>query len=308
MKDKTTLRRYRITDAPAVSGLFGAIYGTHYPQPHVYLPCMISQNHNDGRWHSLVAVLNEQIRGHATLFRQSGRSSLAELALTVVHPDTRGQNIATQLGRQLLIHAQALDCRGVTIKQVTHHLYTQRMAASLGFYSCGLLPDYAPSPFDGQGRETIVVGLYNIDGFRRPLPALAWPTDCGELVSHLERAFGTTDKAVPWRGPKVHVEHDSGRYDIVLKELDDNLLRQLERLPVHWLVSIRLRLAKGFPAAIGKLAEVGFAFTGIVPDERSDGWLGLFHRGYQPSTLTLHCPHMQRLQDQARQAGELYRG
>ena len=59
MMDRTTLRRYRITDAPAVSDLFEAIYGTHYPQPHVYLPCMISQNHSDGRWHSLVAVLNE---------------------------------------------------------------------------------------------------------------------------------------------------------------------------------------------------------------------------------------------------------
>ena len=305
---KTLLRRYRITDAPAVSGLFEAIYGTRYPQPHVYLPCMINQNHSDGRWHSLVAEVNGQIRGHATLFRRSGRSSLAELALTVVHPDARGQNIATRLGRQLLIHAQALDSRGVTIKQVTHHPYTQRMAASLGFHSCGLLPDYAASPFEGQDRETIVVGHYDIEGFRRPLPALAWPTDCGELMSHLEGAFGTTDKAAPWSGPKVHVEHASGRYDIVLKELDDNLLRQLERLPVQWLVSLRLRLAQGFPAAMGQLADVGFAFTGIVPDERSEGWLALFHRGYQPSTLTLHCPHMQRLQDQVRQVGQMYRG
>ena len=90
MMDTVTLRRYRIADAPAVSRLFEEVYGDHYPQPHVYLPCMISQNHNDGRWHSLVAVVNEKICGHATLFRLSGRSFLAELALTVVHPDTRG--------------------------------------------------------------------------------------------------------------------------------------------------------------------------------------------------------------------------
>ena len=55
-------------------------------------------------------------------------------------------------------------------------------------------------------------------------------------------------------------------------------------------------------------ADVGLAFTGIVPDERSEGWLALFHRGYQPSTLILHCPHMQRLHDQARQVGQMYRG
>lgn len=173
--DTVIIRRYRVADAPAVSSLFKAIYGEHYPQPQVYLPCMISQNHSAGRWHSLVAVVNDHICGHATLFRKSGRSTLAELALTVVHPDTRGQNIATHLGQQLLIHAQALDCQGVTIKQVTHHPYTQRMAASLGFHSTGLLPDYAPSPFDSRGRETLIVGHCTIDGYRRPLPALAWP-------------------------------------------------------------------------------------------------------------------------------------
>ncbi len=308
MMDTVTLRRYRIADAPAVSRLFEEVYGDHYPQPHVYLPCMISQNHNDGRWHSLVAVVNEKICGHATLFRQSGRSFLAELALTVVHPDTRGQNIATQLGQQLLIHAQALDCQGVTIKQVTHHPYTQRMAAGLGFHSIGLLPDYAPSPFGGPGRETIVVGHRTIDDYRRPLPALAWPQDCRELMSHLESAFGTSDKAVPWKGPRVHVERALGRYDMVLKELDDSLLKQVVQLPAHWLISIRLRLAQGFSSSLQKLTAAGFAFTGIVPDERSEGWLALFHRGCQPSTLTLHCPHMQRLQDHIRQTGEGLQG
>jgi len=304
--DTTIIRRYRVADAPAVSRLFEEIYGVHYPQPHVYLPWMISQNHSDGRWHSLVAVVNEHICGHATLFRQSGRTALAELALTVVHPDTRGQNIATQLGQQLLIHAQALDCRGVTIKQVTHHPYTQRMAAGLGFHSCGLLPDYAPSPFGGTGRETIVVGHCSIDGYRRPLPALAWPQDCRELMSRLEAVFGTTDHTVPWKGPKIRFDHVSGRYDLLLKALDDNLLEQLGQLPAHWLISIRLRLAQGFSSALRKLADAGFAFTGIVPDDHSDGWLALFHRGYQASTLSLHCPHMQNLQDQAQQAGERY--
>ncbi|MFJ2280254.1 GNAT family N-acetyltransferase [Pseudomonas sp. NPDC087803] len=298
--DTVIIRRYRISDAPAVSSLFQEIYADHYPQPQVYLPSMINQNHRQGRWHSLVALVNEQIRGHASLFRQSGRSALAELALTVVHPQTRGQHIATQLGRQLLIHAQALDCRGVTIKQVTHHPYTQRMAAGLGFHSSGLLPDYAPSPFGTQGRETIVVGHCSIDGYRRPLPALDWPAYCRELMVHLQTVFGATDTVAPWKGPSVHFEQTAGRYDVLLKALDDDLLKQLLQLPAHWLISLRLRLAQGFASSLHKLVGVGFAFTGIVPDERSEGWLALFHRGYQPPTLTLHCPHMQRLLDQAR--------
>ncbi|RVD79662.1 Acetyltransferase [Pseudomonas koreensis] len=306
MMDEVTLRRYRSADAPAVSGLFQKIYGEHYPQPHVYLPCMISQNHTEGRWHSLVAVVEDQVCGHATLSRQPGTASLAELALTVVHPDSRGQNIATQLSQQLLIHAQALDCRGVTIKQMTHHTYTQRMAAGLGFHSSALLPDYAPSPFGGPGRETLVVGYCGIDGHQRPLPILEWPQTCREFMLHLQTVFGSTDNPAPWRGPKRHVEHVSGRYDMVLKSLDENLLKQLEQLPLRWLISIRLRLAEGFASALHKLATVGFAFTGVVPDDRSEGWLALFHRGYQPSSLTMHCPHMQRLQDQAREVGEMH--
>lgn len=302
------LRRYRLSDAPAVSSLFREIYGDHYVQPHVYLPCMISQNHCDGRWHSLVALVDDNIRGHATLFRQAAcHSSTAELALSVVHPDTRGQNVATLLGRQLLIHAQALDYRGVTIKQVTQHPYTQRMAAGLGFHSCGLLPDYVPSPFGGPGRETIVVGYCSIDGYRRPLPALAWPVACRELMQHLQSVFGVADKTPPWKGPKVHFEHASGRYDVLLKALDENLLKQLGQLPAQWLTSIRLRLADGFGGALEDLAAVGFAFTGIVPDERSEGWLALFHRGYQSATLTLHCPHMQHLQAQALALAEMCR-
>ncbi len=306
MMDTVTLRRYRIDDAAAVNCLFREVYGDHYVQPHVYLPWMISQNHCEGRWHSLVALMNDKICGHATLFRQAASHSLtAELALSVVHPETRGQNIATLLGQQLLIHAQALDCRGVTIKQVTHHPYTQRMAAGLGFHSCGLLPDYVPTPFGGPGRETIIVGHCCIDGYRRPLPKLVWPEACRELMLHLETAFGTTDNAAPWKGPKVHFEYASGRYDMVLKALEDDLFRQLGQLPAQWLISLRLRLAEGFASALHKLAAVGFIFTGIAPDDRSEGWLALFHRGYQQPALTLHCSHMQRLQEQIRQTSEI---
>ncbi|MHA3739130.1 GNAT family N-acetyltransferase [Pseudomonas sp. Eth.TT006] len=308
MRGEVTLRRYRDADGAAVSGLFQTIYGEHYPQPQVYLPHMISQNQTNGHWHSLVAIIEERLCGHASLFRQAGQASLAELALTVVHPQVRGQNIATRLSQQLLEHAQALDCRGVTIKQVTHHLYTQRMAAGLGFHNCGLLPDYVPCPFGGPNRETLIIGHRGITEHRRPLPRLPWPQPHRALMVHLEAVFGSVEKAPPWREPKVRFEQVTGRYDMVLKALDDNLLEQLKQLPTHWLISLRLRLAEGFDRAAHALAAMGFAFTGITPDERSEGWLALFHRGYQPSTQTLHCPHMQHLQEQAVAFAENYRG
>ena len=296
--DEVTLRSYRPTDATAVSRLFRAIYGDNYVQPHVYLPLMINQNHCDGRWHSLVAVAGSTMLGHATLFRNKGMH-IAELALSVVHPATRGQNIATQLGRQLLIHAQALSCRGVAIKQVTQHLYTQRMADRLGFVSTGLMLDYVPSPFGEPLPESIVIGYTAIDSYQRPLPALEWPESCHGFMQHLCSVFGTQEKDTRWTGPSLVFEQHAGRHDVYLKKLDNRLLKQLQRLPRHWTVSIRLRLAHGFAGALNKLASIGFAFTGIAPDEGGEGWLALFHRGYRRRSLTLHCPHMQRLHDQA---------
>lgn len=295
-----TLRSYRHSDAAAVSRLFREVYGNHYVHPHVYLPMMISQNHSDGLWHSLVAVIGKKILGHATLCRKKG-SHTAEMALGLVHPTTRGQNIATQLCQRLMIHAQALGCRGVMVKQVTQHPYSQQMGAHLGFCSTALLLDHVASPFGQLQPESIVIGFSTIDDYRRPLPALAWPESCRDFMLHVCSAFGTQEKQQPWVGPPIQFEHAAGRYEVVLKTINSNILRQLRQLPEHWMISIRLRLAQGFTSAMRSLSTMGFMFTGVAPDDRGQGWLALFHRGYRPGKLALHCPHMQRLHDQAQQ-------
>ncbi len=294
------LRNYRDTDATAVSQLFREVYGDHYVQSDVYLPCLINQNHADKRWHSLVAVEGERILGHATLYRQGETSHDAELALSVVHPDTRGKNIATRLGAQLLTHAQALGCRSVSIKQVTHHPYTQRMAISLGFHNTGLLPDYVRSPFGGKTPESIVLGVRAIDGYQRPLPEQPWPTRYRAFMERMTAAFGCSPSAACWRGPSVQVQQHGNRHEMLVEKLEPELLDQLRTLPGHWLISIRLPLSRQFAVDLHSLNAIGFAFTGLAPaQDNPGGWLTLFHRGYRTRKLTLHCPHMQQLHDQA---------
>lgn len=294
------LRNYRDSDATAVSELFREVYGDHYVQTDVYLPCLISQNHANKRWHSLVAVEGGRIRGHATLYRQSEKSHDAELALSAVHPDTRGQNIATRLGEQLLTHAQALGCRSVSIKQVTHHPYTQRMALNLGFHNTGLLPDYVRSPFGCKKPESIVLGVRAIDGYPRPLPEQAWPASCRPLMQRLVDVFGIGAGAAAWRGSSVQVEQHGSRHEMLLEKLDPQLLDQLRTLPGHWLISIRLQLSRQFAVDLHSLNAIGFAFTGVAPaQDNRGGWLALFHRGYGARRLTLSCPYMQQLHDQA---------
>lgn len=291
------LRNYRHSDALAVSQLFRKIYGNHYAQAHVYLPRMISQNHAEGRWHSLVAVSGTRVMGHVALVRDKG-SPIAELAMAVIDPQSQGQSIATRLSRQLMTHAQASGYQGLTIKPVTQHLYTQCMAASLGFHSTGLLPDYAPSPNGKPMPESLILGYTPLEGYQRPVPALPWPDDCRAFMRRMCEVFGTRINASPWIGPAAQLEQRWGRYDGVFSEVDDSLLKQLQQLPDHWLISIRLRLAQGFDNAWRRLSMMGFVFSGLAPDDRGEGWLALFHRGFQPKSLTLHCPQMQRLHDQ----------
>ncbi len=109
--------------------------------------------------------------------------------------------------------------------------------------------------------------------------------------------FGTQEKAAPWVGEPVHLEQRWDRYDGTFRALDSCLLKQLQELPAHWLISVRLRLAKGFDSALHALTTEGFVFSGLAPDERGAGWLALFHRGAKPPSLTLICPQMQRLHD-----------
>jgi GNAT superfamily N-acetyltransferase len=289
-------RRYQPGDATAVSQLFRQIYGEYYPRPDVYLPNMISQQNANGQWFSMLAVDGERVLGHAALCRDL-LSDTPELALSVVHPAARGQRIATQLGRRLLLQANAQQNKNVLIKQVTHHSHTQRMAHSIGFHSTGLLPDYAPSPLTTPLLETIVIGCYLAEGHRRPLPDIQWPESCRRLMQRLCDVFGTyRATALPAPMP-LQIRQHYQRHVVVIQRLSDALLDQLRSLPGHWLISAKVELSRHFVEDLHRLSILGFTFSGLMPALHSNGWFALFHRGAQPRHLSLHCPDMQQLHD-----------
>lgn len=294
------VRPYRPSDAHAVSRLFREVYGSHYVQPDVYLPNMISQHNTEGRWQSMLAVDNARVLGHAALCRDIP-SNTAELALSVVHPAAQGQNIATRLGQELLMQSGSLGLKSVSIKQVTHHPYTQRMAERIGFYSTGLLPDYAPSPFAEPLPETIVMGCHMIDGRARPLPDIPWPENCRAFMQHLCSVFGTQQDKASRPAMPLQIKQQQHRFDIVIQRLNRRLLEQISQLPRHWLISARLELSRHFARDMHSFLALGFAFTGLMPTPSDNGWFALFHRGVQSRSLNLHCARMQQLHDDLQQ-------
>lgn len=300
--NRLIIRPYRPSDAPAVSRLFREVYGDHYVQPDVYLPNMISQHNAEGRWQSMLAVDDVRVLGHAALYRDTP-SKTAELALSVVHPDAQGQRIATRLGRELLMLSDSLGLKSVSIKQVTHHPYTQRMAQNIGFHSTGLLPDYVPSPFAQSLPETIVMGCHMIEGRARPLPDIPWPESCRAFMQHLGSVFGTRQDMTSRSAMPLQIKQYQHRFDIVIARLNRHLLEQLWQLPRHWLISARLELSRHFARNLRSFSALGFTFTGLMPTPGDNGWFALFHRGVQSRSLNLHCTHMQQLHDDLQQNG-----
>jgi len=293
-------RPYQPSDAHAVSQLFRDVYGDHYVQPDVYLPNMINQHNAEGRWKSMLAVDGLRVLGHAALCHDTPADT-TELALSVVHPAAQGQSIATRLGRELLSQSGSMGFKSVSIKQVTHHPYTQRMATNIGFHSTGLLPDFVPSPFAEPLPETIVMGCHVVEGHTRPLPDIPWPDSCRGFMQHLCSVFGTHADTTPLSSLPLQLKQHHKRFDMVIQRLTNCLLEQIRQLPRPWLISAKLQMSRNFAQDSRNLAALGFTFTGLMPTSNTHGWFALFHRGVQSRHLNLHCPHMQRLHDELQQ-------
>lgn len=291
------IRPFTPTDSVGTSELFRRVYGDHYVSPDVYVPQMICQHNLQQHWHSVVALMGEHIVGHAALCRQATSREDGELALMVVDPAVQGGQIATRLGQQLLDRCHDLGLVRLSIKQVTSHCYSQRLAQRLGFHDTGLLPDYVPSPFATDQAETIVVGCQVISGYQCPLPHLQWPSALRWLLEPLASQFGTTLDDTPESVQPLQIRQLSGRIDIVAGRMDRRLAGQLRRLPAHWPLSVRLRLRRQFADDHRRLVAAGFIFTGVMPAEGDLGWQALFHRGALARRLSLHSEPMQRLHD-----------
>ncbi len=188
LSSQIEVRRFQPDDAQGISDLFMAVYGEHYTYAEIYLPSQICGQNLSGHWHSVVAIHNGNIVGHALLRCDSPQADVAELAMVAVHPAARNQGVATRLGGYLCDYARRLNLRGLLIKQVSSHPISQRLAQIMGFYTTGLLLDYVSSPFGYAEPESIVLGCLPLRSCA--LPIYHWPDDQPIWLRMLRRQFG----------------------------------------------------------------------------------------------------------------------
>ncbi|OHX13553.1 hypothetical protein BI347_08510 [Chromobacterium sphagni] len=286
-------RDYQAEDAAAVSALFRAVYGDHYVYPDVYLPSQIQQRNASGQWRSAVALLDGRLVGHATLWQDPARPGQAELALNVVHPDARGQGVASLLGRHLRAAAAVQGVALLTIKQVCSHPQSQYVAQTLGFHTSALMLDYVDSPFGKPEPESIVLGCLPLQP--RPLPDLAWPAEWREWLQPLQQAFGQRAAVAPSaRLPGLSLARHGQRLEITVHQPTAARLAEIATLPAGQLLYLKLALSADALALLPALRQAGFGFGGLLPDA-GDGWLLLFLRGQRGDAIRFCDAQAERL-------------
>lgn len=289
---KVSVRDYQATDAEQVSALFRTVYGEHYVYPDVYLPSRIHAHNVSGAWRSAVAVRDGQLLGHATLWRDAMQPGLAELALNVVHPDARGQRIASRIARHLRATAEQLGVGMMTIKQVCSHPRSQHVALALGFRSTALLIDYVESPFGKAERESIVVGCLPLRAW--PLPRLDWPAPWHEWLDGLLEVFGEAPPVPDNAAMDFTLTRNGMRVVLEASRISDVQIDEIASLPARSLLDLILPATTENLAYTPALMRSRFRFGGLLPAAHG-GWRLLWLREREPRKLHLCDRHAERL-------------
>ncbi|MBB5016845.1 GNAT superfamily N-acetyltransferase [Chitinivorax tropicus] len=295
-----TVRSFVDTDADGVSQLFRTVYGDCYVYPDVYLPSMIRRNNASHLWHSAVAEFGQQIVGHAVLWCDATAPDHAEFALNVVHPAARGHGIATQLAQYLCEHARQAGLSMLTIKEVSSHSQSQRLASKLGFQTTALMMDYVDSPFGNKYRESIVLGCLPIKP--HPIPDVAWPAAWQSWLAPMIRQFGSGPAPVLEEVvPPLAITNTDHRCDVMLHKMCPTLVHEIACLPADWLIYLQLALSAQTPPMMLQLQQAGFSCAGLVPGP-AQRWHALMIRGHHAHELDLRCPTARALLE-SEQAG-----
>ncbi|HCI6433163.1 GNAT family N-acetyltransferase [Klebsiella quasipneumoniae] len=283
------IREFQQQDSEGICALFQTVYGDRYVYPDIYIPSLIGWHNAQGEWRSAIAEQNGLIIGHAALWRHHADKQTAEMAMFAVHPAFRNRGVATQLGAFLRLAANRLGLGTLTIKMVSSHQHSQRLAQRLGFYSTGLFRDYVPSPFQSGQRESVILGVLPLQP--RPVPLTADDSREDSWIHLLKEKFGAAQIPATRenRAAPIEIAICDDRVDVTMNTSTPQTVDEISRLPARKLIYIRAPVDTALMSLRPKLWRAGFTDMGLEP-AAGGGWFWLLQRGYLPGKLDLSCP------------------
>ncbi|MBL8619022.1 MAG: hypothetical protein JNM72_25645 [Deltaproteobacteria bacterium] len=287
-----------LDEAKALVDLVYDTYGLSFHRDWMYHPEQMLELNRRGDITSFIALDGDRVVGHTGFVRpffelqpEASRPltdpGVQEAGLSVVAPRLRGQGVQAELGAAMFGHAVDAGLRGVMMRCVTHHPWSQRSATRAGGLPVGLLLGCVPRwvRYDNdehQGDQPLSSLL--IFTPLRPTPAaapLALPAGFG-FVPALCAAAGLVRGPAPrgeapettltcaWNGAKQLAS-------VLVPQVGADLVERLGQT-VSWLICGHIAHVTVYIAADdARLGEAGpaLAAMGLFPA----GWLPGFFAG-----------------------------
>jgi len=280
------IRKMKPEEAVEVCRCVYDCYGYSYANENIYFPERVAAMNQEGRLLSSVAVTQQgEMGGHFALIFYDNLP--AEIGIAVTKKKFRGQGFARQLGEFLEEEALKQGLRGLQVKEVTAHPYTQKFCIKLGYHDCGLLLAHSPKSLSFKGiADTLKQRNSDVLGFKYlsepTLRKLFAPLHHRSMIEHLYNNIGDRVECVLESNPKptsdqcvmeVKVHHLRSLAEIlVIDSGDDTMLAlrsEMRKVFMDEIQVIELYLSLKDPMTpqyVPQLEQLGFFFTGILPE------------------------------------------
>jgi anti-sigma regulatory factor (Ser/Thr protein kinase) len=264
-------------------------YGYTYPHVQIYYPAKLAASNRDNSMFSAVAVNGRgEVVGHCALLYKATGDAVAEMGLGVVRPEYRTAGCFTRLTAFLIDKAQADRLKGLFVRAVAVHRYSQQAAAKFALKETGLQLAYIPATVDFRrvdrpARQRVSIFLC----FRYLVPApqttICPPVKHRDMIlglyEHLEiepveKAPADPDEIVfdPQSRIQIKIVNTMNYARMVIENYGKDIVREVSQnvnalcLKHMEVVSLYLDLSDPRTGPVSEqLEELGFFFSGVLP-------------------------------------------
>ena len=281
-----SIRLMKAEEALEVCRCIYDCYGYSYANENIYYPERVAAMNQSGKLRSAVAMTDtEEMAGHFALI--SYDKLPAEVGIAVTKKKFRGQGFARQLGEFLEVEARKVKLRGLQVKEVTAHPYTQKFCMKLGYNDCGLLLAHSPKSLSFKGiadklkqRNSDVLGFKYLE---EPRPRQIYaPQHHIDMIDLLYKNIDDTVECIAQENPvpvkeksitEVNVHTLRSLAEVFIMETGSDIIQvlrhEMQKIFIDEIQVIELYLSLQdpmTPVVVPQLESMGFIFTGILPE------------------------------------------
>ncbi|MEM8586669.1 MAG: GNAT family N-acetyltransferase [Pseudomonadota bacterium] len=287
------IRLARAEDADGLARCFYGAYGDSYDHDWVYKPDALRRRWADRAMVSVVGLAPDgEVIGHLAASFAARISKVAEAGQAVVSPSYRGHHLFESMKQRLAAWAVDDGLYGLFSEATTAHPYSQRGNLALGAHEMGFIFGYIPGAVqykqmaDPAALHRKTAALMYLRTNREPSRTVHPPAAYREIAMRIygnaefARTVGAGGISPSDADGQVHLKRDHD-HNAALLTCDSvgagscaQVAARVETLKAEGLACLFLDLPLADPNLFvygADLADLGFAFSCILPEVREDG-------------------------------------